>query len=67
MANSAGDLDIERPGSNLDVASSYTRNGDGTLATIVKTYNDGVTTHTWTKTFTYTAGVLTSTSKWVKS
>lgn len=67
MAISAGDLDIERPGSNADAVASYTYNGDGTLATAVKTYNDGTTTTTWTKTYTYTSGVVTSISKWVKS
>jgi len=67
MAIAAGDLDIERPGSNADAVTTYTYNGDGSLATAVKTYNNGTTTITWTKTYTYTAGVLTGISKWVKS
>jgi len=67
MAINAGDLDIERPGSNADVATSFTYNGDGTLATTVKTYNDGTTTRTYTKTYSYTAGVLTSISPWIRS
>lgn len=67
MAVSAGGLDVERPGANLDVATAFTRNGDDTIATIVKTYNDGVTTVTYTKTFTYDGGLVTGISKWVKS
>lgn len=67
MVSSAGSLDLERPGVNGDVATAFTYNGDGTVATIVKTYNDGVTTATYTKTFTYTSGQVTGISKWVKS
>ena len=67
MGTSAGGLDLERPGINKDVATAFTYNGDGTVATIVKTYNDGVSTATYTKTFSYTSGKVTSISKWVKS
>lgn len=67
MAGSAGGLDVERPGANLDVATAFTYNGDDTVATIVKTYNNGITTATYTKTFTYTSGLVTGISKWVKS
>lgn len=67
MAINAGDLDIERPGSNADAVTAYTYNGDGTVATVVKTYNNGTSTSTWTKTYSYTAGVLTGISNWVRS
>lgn len=67
MSIAAGELDIERPGSNADVVTVLTYNGDGTVNTMVKTYNNGVTTVTYTKTFSYTLGLVTGISKWVKS
>lgn len=67
MSQNAGDLDLERPGSNRDAVKSYTYNADGTLATAVCTYTSGSTTTTYTKTFTYTSGKLTGVSKWVVS
>lgn len=67
MGISAGELDLERPGVNRDAVVSYTWNVDGTPATKVATYNNGVSTLTYTKTFTYTGGQLTSVSKWVQS
>lgn len=67
MSVSAGELDVERPGANANVATSFTYNGDGTMATVVKTYDDGATTFTWTRTYTYAAGVLTNISLWVRS
>jgi len=67
MGASAGSLDLERPGMNRDVVTAFTYNGDGTVATIVKTYNDGVSTATYTKTYSYTSGKITGISKWVKS
>lgn len=63
----AGELDLERPGINRDAVVSYTWNGDGTPATKVVTYNNGVSTLTYTKTFTYVSGQLNSISKWVQS
>lgn len=67
MAANAGDLDVEKPGANADATTTFTYNGDGTVATVVKVYNNGITTATFTKTYTYTAGALTSSSKWVRS
>lgn len=67
MSQTAGDLDLERPGMNRDAATDFTYNGDGTLNTIVVTYNNGVTTDTYTQTMSYTSGKLTGVSKWVKS
>lgn len=67
MGISAGELDLERPGVNRDVVTAYTYNGDGTVATKVITHTvNGVTT-TYTKSYTWTAGVLTGVSKWVVS
>lgn len=49
---------------NIDsMAQTLTYNGDGTVATIAATNG----TNTWTQTFTYTAGVVTGISQWVKS
>lgn len=67
MSIAAGDLDIERPGANADAVTAITRNGDDTVNTIVKTYDNGTTTVTYTKTFSYTTGLLTGISKWIKS
>lgn len=67
MASVAGDLDAEKFGANASVSTHYTYNGDGTLATAVKTYNDGTTTFVWTRSYTYAAGVLTDISIWVRS
>lgn len=44
-------------------AHTLTRNGDGTIATDV--FTDGVST--WTMTFGYTTGLVTSISRWVKT
>lgn len=67
MASVAGDLDVEKFGANANVSTHFTYNGDGTTATVVKTYDDGTTTFTWTRTYTYAAGVLTDISLWVRS
>jgi len=67
MSISAGALDIEKPGANRDVVTSFTYNVDGTVATIVKTYSNGTITDTYTKSFSYTSGKLTGVSEWVKS
>lgn len=57
-------LDTAGNGINPDAyAQILTYNGDGTVATI--SFTDG--TNTWTQTFTYTAGLLTGVSRWVKS
>jgi hypothetical protein len=45
------------------LAHSYTYNPDGTLQTVV--VQDG--SNTYTKTYTYTNGQLTSETGWVKS
>ena len=67
MSIAAGDLDIERPGANADAVTAFTYNVDDTVNTIVKTYNNGVTTTTYTKTYSYTTGKVTGVSEWVKS
>ena len=46
-----------------DVPTTMTYNGDGTLATEAFTTSEG----TFTRTYTYTTGNLTSISGWVRS
>jgi hypothetical protein len=46
-----------------DFPTTYAYNGDGTLHTIAIVIDD----NTFTKTYTYTVGVLTHESAWVKS
>lgn len=49
---------------NFDnLPQTLTYNADGTLNTVSKTYGG----HTWTQTFGYTSGNVTSISGWVKS
>lgn len=67
MAIEAGDLDIERPGCNAkcSTVNTYT---SGNLTSKAITYNDGTTTRTWTRTYTYNAdGTLATKSVWVQS
>jgi len=67
MSANAGDLDVEKPGANADATTAFTYNADSTVNTAVKVYDNGTTITTWTKTYTYTAGLLTSISKWIRS
>lgn len=46
-----------------NLAETNTYNGDGTINTIVKTDN----VYTWTKTFVYTSGKITTNPRWVRS
>ena len=57
---------VDSTGATFDpdsLAQTLTYNGDGTVATIAATEG----TNTWTQTFGYTSGNLTSISKWVKA
>jgi len=66
MANQIGIAVADSTGADINpdnYAQTLTYNADGTVATIAFT----VAPNTWTQTFTYTNGNLTSISKWVKS
>lgn len=68
--SAAGELDLERPGVNSRVTKEYFYTGDDLTsieATHTHTLNGVEVVEVYTKTFSYSAGILVSASDWVKT